>query len=631
MPEDGHSAVALTWGSFVSKSVHAVCAAVTATIAVAAGVPGRRCGAEHLHRARRTGRASRRTSSCLPAPRRRAAGPRCSPTTATPAARRSSPSPSRCATASRACTSRSAARAARAASSACSTAATPATASRSWSGWRAGPWSNGRVGIIGHSYGGLTAMFTAGEHPPHLDTVVASGLIDDLYRGIVYPGGVPNLGFPLIWPYAYRPAVDVATGTVPGIADPQCLANLATRQAARRRRRSARQRAGRSYTDGPWWLEHSVRRNVGDHGHPGVRRPRLAGRADRAARRAGGLRAAVRHDREALRRRQRRPRDQRRRRGRRARPALGVDPALRRRRAQRHRGAGRRCRCCWRTSTARRGARSKARTSRCPRRSGAATTCAPAAASTTAPSGCAGGLDELPGRDGAPVVELLRPEAGGEITAAAGPDEASVPHRSGHVAEDDRGPDRRNAARRHDGDRHPAADQRDRHGRLRRAARRGARRRAHLPPARDAARVVPRARRGALAAQRGKGEIIRPEHPFINPEPVMPGRVMRMDIEVFPVAHVLRPGPPARRQVLRAAVHGEPLRLRPQPPAGAQHDAPQRAPGARRCCCGSSRRRSCLRPSRHAASSWACAACTRRGRPSDRYANDSTSSACATW
>ena len=93
------------------------------------------------------------------------------------------------------------------------------------------PWSNGRVGIIGHSYAGLTAMLTAGEHPPHLDTVVASGLIDDLYRGIVYPGGVPNLGFPLVWPYAYRPAVDVATGTVPGVADPQCLANLATRQA----------------------------------------------------------------------------------------------------------------------------------------------------------------------------------------------------------------------------------------------------------------------------------------------------------------------------------------------------------------------------------------------------------------
>ena len=121
------------------------------------------------------------------------------------------------------------------------------------------PWSNGRVGMMGHSYGGLSATFTAAEAPPHLDALVVSGLIDDLYRGIVYPGGVPNLGFPLIWPYAYRPAVDVATGTVPGLAagDAECAANLADREAPNIADEPLLNGLV-GYNDGPWWAAHSL-------------------------------------------------------------------------------------------------------------------------------------------------------------------------------------------------------------------------------------------------------------------------------------------------------------------------------------------------------------------------------------
>ncbi len=126
------------------------------------------------------------------------------------------------------------------------------------------PWSNGAVGLMGHSYGGITAMLTASEPPLRngpdpLKAVVASGLIDDLYRGIVYIGGVPNLGFPLLWTAAYRPAVDVSGGTAPGLAagDQTCIENLADREVENPMDNPFLNGIV-GYTDGPWWAEHSI-------------------------------------------------------------------------------------------------------------------------------------------------------------------------------------------------------------------------------------------------------------------------------------------------------------------------------------------------------------------------------------
>lgn len=61
------------------------------------------------------------------------------------------------------------------------------------------PWSNGRVGISGHSWTGLMGFYTASTCPPSLKAVCVSGLIDDFYRGIAWPGGVRNFGFPISW------------------------------------------------------------------------------------------------------------------------------------------------------------------------------------------------------------------------------------------------------------------------------------------------------------------------------------------------------------------------------------------------------------------------------------------------
>ncbi|TMK18397.1 MAG: hypothetical protein E6G68_07310, partial [Actinobacteria bacterium] len=43
------------------------------------------------------------------------------------------------------------------------------------------PWrSNGKVGIIGHSYSGITGTFITEQQPPHLVAASVSGLVDDL-------------------------------------------------------------------------------------------------------------------------------------------------------------------------------------------------------------------------------------------------------------------------------------------------------------------------------------------------------------------------------------------------------------------------------------------------------------------
>ncbi len=91
-------------------------------------------------------------------------------------------------------------------------------------------WSNGDVGIYGHSYGGITGTMIAATQPPQLTAISVSGLIDDLYRGIVYPGGVSNYGFPLLWTGIIRNIYDVGGGSYPGIeaGDAQCAANIAT-------------------------------------------------------------------------------------------------------------------------------------------------------------------------------------------------------------------------------------------------------------------------------------------------------------------------------------------------------------------------------------------------------------------
>ena len=119
-------------------------------------------------------------------------------------------------------------------------------------------WSNARVGIIGHSYPGLTGFLVASTNPPHLTAIAVSGLIDDLYRGISYMGGVPDPGFPLLWPTIIRPATELV-GNIPRYRqhDPVCAENIATRPAPNALDDPVVNGAA-DREDGVWWASHSL-------------------------------------------------------------------------------------------------------------------------------------------------------------------------------------------------------------------------------------------------------------------------------------------------------------------------------------------------------------------------------------
>ena len=118
-------------------------------------------------------------------------------------------------------------------------------------------WSDGKVGIYGHSYGGITGFMVGATRPPHLTAMSVSGLIDDLYRGITYPGGVSNYGFPLLWTLGVRTVYDVGGGTWPGLTagDEECAANLATRN---RTVLNDPVVQGISDTDNTWWQSRAL-------------------------------------------------------------------------------------------------------------------------------------------------------------------------------------------------------------------------------------------------------------------------------------------------------------------------------------------------------------------------------------
>lgn len=134
-------------------------------------------------------------------------------------------------------------------------------------GWIARqPWSNGDVAVMGHSYGGVTGLMVAATRPAHLRAVTVSGVVDDLYRGLLHPGGVANLGFPVAWGLVLRPAADLAGGLAPGLVRPEraddvpgrrrrCAANTAAK-----RRSVAAEPAlhAPAPTDGPWFRERSL-------------------------------------------------------------------------------------------------------------------------------------------------------------------------------------------------------------------------------------------------------------------------------------------------------------------------------------------------------------------------------------
>lgn len=62
------------------------------------------------------------------------------------------------------------------------------------------PWvAHGKVGMVGISYPGISQLFVARTQPPHLAAIAPLSVIADTYRSTLYPGGIFNDGFALDW------------------------------------------------------------------------------------------------------------------------------------------------------------------------------------------------------------------------------------------------------------------------------------------------------------------------------------------------------------------------------------------------------------------------------------------------
>lgn len=57
-------------------------------------------------------------------------------------------------------------------------------------------WCNGKVGMSGTSYLAISQWFTAAEQPPHLAAIAPTEGMSDVYRDLVFRGGMPDLEFP---------------------------------------------------------------------------------------------------------------------------------------------------------------------------------------------------------------------------------------------------------------------------------------------------------------------------------------------------------------------------------------------------------------------------------------------------
>jgi uncharacterized protein len=61
------------------------------------------------------------------------------------------------------------------------------------------PWvANGKVGMMGISYGGISQLFTAATRPPSLSAIAPLSVLDQV-QTTLFPGGILNTGFALEW------------------------------------------------------------------------------------------------------------------------------------------------------------------------------------------------------------------------------------------------------------------------------------------------------------------------------------------------------------------------------------------------------------------------------------------------
>ncbi|HVL90844.1 MAG TPA: CocE/NonD family hydrolase [Actinomycetota bacterium] len=124
-------------------------------------------------------------------------------------------------------------------------------------------WSNGNVGMFGSSFPGQTGYWVASTKPRHLKAVSANLLHSDIYRDIFMPGGVQNYLFPIAWTYAVGPhrLPQDAAQRGPLAEDEICQQNQATRYMAGDLPQAQNEPvwAGVRSVDDQWYSAHAAR------------------------------------------------------------------------------------------------------------------------------------------------------------------------------------------------------------------------------------------------------------------------------------------------------------------------------------------------------------------------------------
>lgn len=85
-------------------------------------------------------------------------------------------------------------------------------------------WSNGRIGMIGSSYGAETQIATAAFSGSALKAITPFANGSDLYRDMIYPGGIYDAAWINLWANAGQPNLSADAANA---ADPVCVANRA--------------------------------------------------------------------------------------------------------------------------------------------------------------------------------------------------------------------------------------------------------------------------------------------------------------------------------------------------------------------------------------------------------------------
>ena len=135
------------------------------------------------------------------------------------------------------------------------------------------PWSNGKVGMSGGSYLGITQYLTAEQDPPHLAAIAPNEALADVYNDAAFPGGILSLSFD-----AQYLAVQGAPGLVTPNSEPSMIPGTLTAKYEQATGRSVAFDYLENPFDDSFYQERSPITRVVEDPRSGVRARRLARR-----------------------------------------------------------------------------------------------------------------------------------------------------------------------------------------------------------------------------------------------------------------------------------------------------------------------------------------------------------------